>query len=134
MKKITIPIFLIIITLSVGIIVPRFIGQLESSHNGKEFPKSPPNAHIGLVEAAIDTYKVNTNKLPEKLEDLIICPPGLEGSWAGPYLKQSQLYDSWDKPFIYEPNSADQNRYVIISYGEDGIPGGEGYNKDIYNK
>ncbi len=87
--------------------------------------------HIGK---AIETYKQNTGQFPNKLEDLLNCPTGLEDVWQGPYLKEGYLYDTWDRLYIYEPNRADPNRYVIISYGEDGLPGGDGYNKDIYNK
>lgn len=36
--------------------------------------------------------------------------------------------DSWSHDFIYE---SDGNKYKITSYGADGQPGGDGFNKDI---
>ena len=86
------------------------------------------------IESAIEAYHLNTGQYPAKLEDLVTCPEGNEGSWHGPYLKERQLYDPWDRSFIYEPNSTDTDRYVIISYGEDGMQGGDGYGEDIYNR
>ena len=86
------------------------------------------------IQTAISLFVKHTGKYPNTLDDLLTPPSYAGTSWKGPYLKVNQLYDPWERPFIYEPNSADPNRYVIISYGEDGMPGGEGYNKDIYNK
>ncbi len=85
------------------------------------------------VEYAIENYKQNTGKLPEKLEDLVTCPTGNESLWQGPYLKKSQLNDTWDKPYFYELKQNDPNTYVLISYGKDGKFGGKGYDADIYN-
>ena len=85
------------------------------------------------IEAAIYTYKLNTGNLPDKLEDLIYCPDKLKDVWKGPYLKEKQLYDLWDNPYVYQINPNDPNSYVLISYGTDGEPGGEGYDADIYN-
>lgn len=81
------------------------------------------------IEAAIDTYLLNTNQYPATLNDLI-TDPGLQG-WCGPYLKPSQFNDPWDRPYIYIPNS--KGKYKLISYGNDGLPGGESYNSVIYN-
>ena len=80
------------------------------------------------IESAIESYYLNTGQYPAKLDDLLNCPKGFEGLWQGPYLESIQLYDIWDYPYIYELNSTDPNRYVIISYGGGGLPGGDGYN------
>lgn len=86
------------------------------------------------IEFAIEKYKQNTGHLPEKLEDLLNCPTGLEHIWQGPYLvKESQLIDPWSRYFVYELKQNDPNSYVLISYGKDGKPGGKGYKADIYN-
>ncbi len=84
---------------------------------------------IAPIESAIDTFLLNTNYYPKTLDELIVNP-GLNG-WAGPYLKEKQLYDPWDNPYTYLPY---KGGYDLISYGADGVKGGEGYNQDIYNK
>jgi|WetSurMetagenome_2_1015567.scaffolds.fasta_scaffold928667_2 general secretion pathway protein G len=40
------------------------------------------------IESAIDAFKLNTGKLPIKLEDLIYCPNEIKDIWKGPYLKE----------------------------------------------
>jgi general secretion pathway protein G len=98
-------------------------------------PKAPEGSQglirvrMKSIESAIETYLVNTNQFPSTLNDLILNP-GIPG-WTGPYLKQSQLLDPWDRPFIYKITA---EGYELISYGADGKPGGEGYDKDISNK
>ena len=86
-----------------------------------------------IIESAIDSFKINTGELPGKLEDLIYCPNQLKDVWKGPYLKEKQLHDPWDNPYVYEINPNDPNSYMLISYGRDGKPGGEGYDADIFN-
>ena len=91
--------------------------------------KNAASKKMRLIMCAIDTYILNTNHYPATLNDLI-ANPNLTG-WCGPYLKQSQLNDPWGRPYIYIPDS--NGNYNLISYGEDGKPGGKGYNADIYN-
>jgi general secretion pathway protein G len=82
------------------------------------------------IESAIETFRHHTKNYPDKLEDLVTCPDKIKDIWQGPYLKESQLYDPWDRIYIYilEPNG-----FSLKSYGKDGKPGGKGYNEDIYN-
>lgn len=120
-------VFIFILPLLHGIFSNKFHSQIDKAKHDVTKPKMKP------IEAAIETYKKNTGQLPKKLEDLVYVPPGLENEWQGPYLRKSQIYDPWDRLYIYELNSADPNSYLIISYGKDGRIGGQGYNSDIYN-
>jgi general secretion pathway protein G len=116
-----------IILIITDIVAPRFFKDV------KEPSLDPTYSHIKMIENGIRVYKLNTGNLPNTLYDLIVCPKGLENVWGGPYTLERTLYDSWKRTFIYEPNTYDPNSYALISYGADGIPGGEGYNADIYN-
>lgn len=109
-----------------GITVPKFLNQVNRSDFDLLYSKTK------AIRTAIYAYKVNTGSLPRTLGDLLICPEGLEG-WAGPYLKENDLYDPTGKKFVYDPNTYDLKNFKIISYGADGLPGGKGYNKDVYN-
>jgi general secretion pathway protein G len=116
------------ILLILGIIAPRFFGCTDKSPWDLAKPKMKP------IESAIYAYQLNTGLYPKTLNDLLTCPLGLEDKWAGPYLKEKQLYDPWGNMYIYDPNGkAHSGNYDIISYGKDGKPGGEGYNEDIYS-
>jgi general secretion pathway protein G len=50
----------------------------------------------------------------------------------GGYLKEKPL-DGWNREFEYRPGEGTKG-YIIISYGADGQPGGEGDNADITNE
>ena len=56
--------------------------------------------------------------------------PGGVDRWDGPYLKKEVPPDPWGKPYIYK-SPGDHGPYDIISYGADGVPGGEDNNRDI---
>ena len=86
------------------------------------------------IESAIEEYYHHTGQYPNTLDDLIVCPGGLENVWASPYLKKKQILDTWNNPYFYEPNGTiNPGSYDIISYGADGKPGGKDNDEDIYN-
>ena len=127
MKLINLVIICLVIILLV-LIAPKLFKEDIITRSGKARPK------MTLIEDAIDAYHLNTNQYPVKLEDLLNCPKGLEELWKGPYLKESQLYDPWERPYIYDPNGKQSGcGYDIISFGADGVPGGNGKNEDILN-
>ncbi len=115
--------YLVLFSFILGIIAPRFFPQIEKP------PRNPIWYKMTVIANAIEKYRNNTGKSPDTLDDLLVCPLGLESTWAGPYLKESMLHDPW--PFIYEPNKTDPNKFNIICYGADGKQGGEGINADF---
>lgn len=42
--------------------------------------------------------------------------------------------DPWDREYLYEPPAPGTNRFRVLSYGADGVPGGEGEDADIENE
>jgi len=128
MKTLGIIIICLLVTfVAIGLILPRFLTCTDKPQWDSAITKMVP------IESAIYAYKLNTGNLPKKLYDLCSCPKGLESSWRGPYLKANQLNDPWNRPYVYEPNIDNPNKYTIKSYGRDGEPWGEGYDADIYN-
>jgi len=119
---------IIIISLLAGLVGSKYIGQVGRAKRDLAQPK------MTNIETAIDAFFLNTGQYPGSLDDLITCPSGLEDVWNGPYLKNSQLLDPWDNPYIYVPEgSINPGSYDLISYGADGAAGGDGENADIYN-
>ena len=80
---------------------------------------------LELVNSAVYTYILETDRLPSKLEDLLVCPVGLEDYWNGPYLKEKQLYDPWGNKYIFDYG------YRLQSLGADGKKGGKDKNEDM---
>ncbi len=118
---------IVIISLLAGLVGSKYIGQIGRAKRDLTRPK------MTNIESAIERFFLNTGEYPSALDDLLMCPSGLEDKWVGPYLKPSQLLDPWDNPYDYIPEGTiNPGSYDLISYGADGSPSGEGDNADIY--
>ena len=89
------------------------------------------------LETALKLYKLDNGLYPETeqgLQALVVQPETepVPRKWReGGYLDKGKVpKDPWGKEFAYLSPGA-HGDYDIISYGADGIPGGEGKNKDI---
>ena len=94
-------------------------------------------SQIEMLGAALDAYRLDTGRYPtsqQGLAALWTAPIGdsRASSWRGPYLRKDVPLDPWQNPYIYK-SPAEQSRggYDLLSYGEDGKPGGEGDAADI---
>ena len=116
----------VIIGLLAGLVLPQFIRQEEKAK------LKAARAQIELLATALDTFRLDVGRYPtseEGLQALRQKPGGLE-RWDGPYLKKEIPLDPWGKPYNYK-SPGDHGPYDIISYGADGVPGGDGDNRDI---
>ncbi|NOY75326.1 MAG: type II secretion system major pseudopilin GspG [Kiritimatiellaeota bacterium] len=87
---------------------------------------------IQNFDTAITTFRIDTGKLPQSLDELIHSTG--DKKWDGPYLNKKEIpKDPWGNEFIYEKTSDNPNGYTIISYGSDGSPGGEKQAADLSN-
>ena len=87
---------------------------------------------IQSFDTAITSFRIDTGKLPQSLDDLI--KNNGDKKWDGPYLKKKEIpKDPWGHEFVYEISSDNPNGYTIISYGSDGAPGGEKQAADLTN-
>lgn len=120
-----------IIALLAVFVVPRaFKGLGKAKHD-------IARGKMAIVEQGLSRFQYDCGRLPtdgEGLEALVTPPPDLEEKWGGPYLKRSDLLDPWDHGFEYiEQGLVNVGSYDLISFGADGIEGGEGENEDIIN-
>lgn len=113
---------IVILGLLATLVVPNVVGYL--------FKASREIARTDLIslENAIKQFQINNGgKLPDSLERLV--EPDVNGNR---YLDQKTLpKDPWKNEYVYETNGSE---YRIISYGKDGMPGGEGEDADIDNE
>ena len=116
----------VIIGLLAGLVLPQFIRQEEKAK------LKAARAQIELLGTALDTFRLDVGRYPtteEGLQALRQKPGGLE-RWDGPYLKKDLPLDPWNKPYNYK-SPGDHGPYDMTSYGADGVPGGDGDNRDI---
>jgi len=117
---------MVIIGLLAALVAPRFIRQEEKAKI------KAAKAQIELLGTALDTFRLDVGRYPttqEGLEALRTQPGGVE-KWDGPYLKKEVPLDPWGKPYAYR-SPGEHGPYDILSYGADGVPGGEGDNRDV---
>ncbi|MGD2095195.1 MAG: type II secretion system major pseudopilin GspG [Phycisphaerales bacterium] len=123
---------IVIISLLAGFVAPKLLKHVGKAKADLARPK------MALIEDALERYGLDCGGYPDDsqgLDALLTAPAGLEEKWNGPYIKQSQLLDPWDNPYIYvAEGEINPGSYDLVCFGADGQQGGEGDNKDIYNE
>ena len=130
---IEIMVVIVILGILAAFIAPKFIGQEEKARNIQA------RVQIKSLESALQFYKLDTGSYPTTEQGLqaLVEPPAtgeLAKSWReGGYLEKGKVpNDPWGNPYIYLCPGT-HGDYDIMSYGADGIAGGEGKNADINN-
>lgn len=80
---------------------------------------------LDSLSGKIETFALDNGGVPERLEDLV-TRPGSADNWNGPYAKEKELQDPWNKPFVYRKPGSEGRDYDLYSLGPDGKEGGEG--------
>ncbi|MBW2175520.1 MAG: type II secretion system major pseudopilin GspG [Deltaproteobacteria bacterium] len=122
---------IVILGILAGLIVPRIMGRPEEAKQLKA------KLTIESLETSLRLYKLDTGSYPtteQGLQALIERPDTgnvPKGYRDGGYLEKGRVpRDPWENEFVYLSPGVN-GEYDIVSYGADGIPGGEGKNKDI---
>jgi general secretion pathway protein G len=123
---IEIMIVVIIIGLLAALVAPRLFGKLTMAK------QKSAKAQIELFGTALDAFRLDTGRYPTTEEGLKAFrekPSGVE-KWNGPYLPKEIPVDPWGKPYIYK-SPGEHGEYDLLTYGLDGVEGGEGENQDV---
>lgn len=85
-------------------------------------------AQVQTLAEKVQQFEMDTGTLPGSLAELVSAPnaPG----WLGPYAKEAELKDPWNRPFEYRM-PGDGRAFDLVSLGKDGKPGGESVDADI---
>ena len=118
---------MIIIGLLAALVGPRFIRQEEKAK------VKAARAQIELLSTSLDTYRLDVGRYPTSEEglDALLRKPGSVDKWDGPYLKKDVPLDPWGKAYVYKSPGDHGGSFDLLSYGADGVSGGEGDNHDI---
>jgi general secretion pathway protein G len=109
-----------------AVVAPNLLGRASDAN------RKSVAVQLEKIGNAVELYRLETGQYPDRLEDLVEQPAGLE-RWNGPYVRKlSRLQDPWGN--MLEFRQPGQNGpFDIVSYGGDGRPGGEGDAADITN-
>lgn len=130
---IEIMVVVIILGILATYVVPKIMGRPEEAKQVKA------KLDIASLESALRLYRLDNGIYPttEQGMQALVEEPETEPSprkWhTGGYLEKSRLpKDPWGYEYIYLSPGVNGD-YDIISYGADGVPGGEDKNQDINN-
>lgn len=82
---------------------------------------------IQLFMQALEKYRLNNGDYPKTDEGLKKLAAGTKKYISA----NTSLRDPWNNEYIYLMPGLDNQEYTILSYGLDGVSGGNGWNKDI---
>ncbi len=122
---------IVILGILAAIIAPKIIGRTD------EAKVTGAKIQIKNLETALKMYKLDNGQYPateQGLEALVEKPAAgiIPKNWReGGYLEKNKVpLDPWSNKYVYiSPGT--HGDFDIISYGADGVKGGEKYNADI---
>ena len=124
---------IVILGILAGLIVPRIMDKPDEARQLKA------KIQIEGLSSALKFYKLDNGNYPtteQGLQALVEPPVGgtaLKNWKKGGYLEKGKVpKDPWGNDFIYLSPGVNAE-FDLISYGADGVPGGEGKDKDINN-
>jgi general secretion pathway protein G len=128
---------LMVVVIILGILAmyigPKLMGRTEDAKI------TQTKVQIESLETALKLYKLDNGVYPsteQGLQALVEQPDAgtLPKKWRkGGYLEKGKVpKDPWGNEYIFLSPGTNGD-YDIISYGADGVPGGEDENKDINN-
>ena len=88
-------------------------------------------AQLASLSMKIESYELDVGSPPKDLQQMLARPANASG-WAGPYAKPSDLKDPFGHAFGYR-FPGQHGAFDLIFFGQDGQPGGDGYNADLGN-
>ncbi len=124
---------IVILGILAGLIVPRIMGRPEEAKQLKA------KMQIESIETALKLYKLDNGMYPsteQGLQALVAMPEtgSIPKKWRKEgYLEKGKVpKDPWGNEFVYLSPGM-HHEFDLVSYGADGVAGGEDQNKDISN-
>ncbi len=118
---------LAILGLLAGLVLPNVLGRM----GGAKWKAA--GSQLITIQQGIDSFALDTTRLPDSLEQLV-QQPGDADFWSGPYIQKQIMKDPWGNDWVFRKPGENGRAYDLVSYGEDGVSGGDGTNKDIVSE
>ena len=117
----------LILAILAALIVPRVVNRTSDAKRAKAA------SDIATLSGLLQQYRVDTDKYPTTEQGLnsLRVQPSDATNWRGPYTTKDIPTDPWGNEYLYESPGPNGEDFVIISYGSDGAPGGDGDASDI---
>ncbi|HEY0866226.1 MAG TPA: type II secretion system major pseudopilin GspG [Fimbriimonas sp.] len=118
---------ILILAILAALIVPRVVGRQDQAKVAKA------QSDVAVLMDNLQAFRLDTDRYPTTEEGLqaLRQPPADVRNWQGPYLQKAIPNDPWGNPYEYQYPGVTGDMPTVLSYGADGVPGGDGYNEDI---
>ncbi len=118
---------ILILAILAALIVPRVVGRTADAKRAKAA------SDIATLSNLLQQYRIDNDKYPTTEEGLnaLRVQPADAPNWRGPYTSKDIPTDPWGNEYEYQSPGPDGQDFLIISYGADGAPGGDGDAADI---
>lgn len=116
-----------IIALFAALVAPKMLRRADAAR------QTAARAQINAFSTALGAYKLDTSTFPTTEMGLaaLRSRPTNMPLWNGPYLPQDVPLDPWQRPYEYRYPGEHGDEPDIVSYGADGVPGGDDIDADI---
>ena len=120
-----------VIAILAGLVAPEVFRNVGDART------TAAKAQMESISLALDTYRLDNLNYPSTAQGLAAlnaAPTGdpVPAGWRGPYMRRGVPNDPWGRPYIYRnPGTANPNGYDLLTYGRDGVAGGNGEDADI---
>jgi general secretion pathway protein G len=117
----------LILAILAALIVPRVVNRTGDAKRAKAA------SDIATLSSLLQQYRIDNDGFPSTEQGLsaLRVQPSDATNWRGPYTSKDISADPWGNEYVYESPGGGGEDYVIISYGSDGAPGGEGDAADL---
>ncbi|GAB4459660.1 MAG: type II secretion system major pseudopilin GspG [Armatimonadaceae bacterium] len=118
---------ILILAILAALIVPRVVGRTGDAKRAKAA------SDIATLSSLLSQYRLDNDSFPTTEDGLyaLRVQPSDAQNWRGPYTSKDIPPDPWGNEYVYESPGPNGEDFIIISYGSDGAPGGEGEAADV---
>lgn len=124
MTLVEIIVVIVLIGLVFGFVATKITGQSKEAKARLNVTK------MEMLKGTVERYRSEHNVYPPSLDCLKQKCQHVTGVFFPMVTEDKELKDIWDRPFVYK-TEGDGRSFSLSSYGDDGIPGGDGANQDI---
>lgn len=119
---------ILILAVLAALIVPRVVNRASDAKRVKAA------SDIATLSNLLQQFRLDNDRYPTAEEglDALRSQPADLTTWRGPYTTKPLPTDPWGNEYIYEfPGANGEDSFVLLSYGSDGQPEGEGDAADV---
>ncbi len=86
---------------------------------------------IGQIQERLEIYRLEQDDWPSNELGLRALSDGYASRSSSYYIDADKLIDPWGRPYYFVVPGPGDHFYEVLSYGADGMAGGEGQDADI---